>query len=73
MPVTEYTGAAEWLQLIYPHLYTIWLQAKAAADETATMTLELGCQVYYMLLLKLNSLIISRCAVPSRARGCTTG
>ena len=46
MPVTEYTGAAEWLQLIYPHLYTIWLQAKAAANETATMTLELGCQVF---------------------------
>ena len=42
---TEYTGAEEWLQVNYPHLYTIWLQSLASQEDQSMMNFELPCKV----------------------------
>jgi len=42
---TEYTGAEEWLQVNYPHLYTIWMQSLTSQDDQSMMNLELPCKV----------------------------
>jgi len=42
---TKYTGAEQWLQETYPHLYPIWLHSISNTEEYQLNTLELTCSI----------------------------
>lgn len=42
---TKYTGAEQWLQETYPHLYPIWLHSISNTEERQLNNLELTCSI----------------------------
>jgi len=42
---TKYTGAEQWLQETYPHLYPIWLHSISNTEEYQLNNLELTCSI----------------------------
>jgi len=42
---TKYTGAEQWLQETYPHLYPIWLHSISNTEEHQLNNLELTCSI----------------------------
>jgi len=42
---TKYTGAEQWLQETYPHLYPIWADAVSNTEQQQLINMELACNI----------------------------